>query len=398
MNDLSRADLRPQPECSLPSGLSRRSSVPRLSWEARAILTLLAWQWLAGTLARRRYEGFPRVPAPESPRATPAHRAESLPVCVIIPARDEAETLPTLLASLAAAWPPVAQILVVDDQSSDGTAEVARGAGATVVTAPDPPPGWTGKTHACHLGALRADQPWLLFLDADTCLRPWAVSAALTHAEENGVEALSLFLSQECRSFWERLLLPHAYGLYFIGARAGTPLANGQFILMRAGAYARCGGHAAVRASMIDDVALAEACQHVGVRLQMARGESLASVRMYSSLAAIREGFAKNAARFIAVDPVGGARTVAGSIAATLPPLLIWRAWRLGGRRRALAAVLSYGLGTRNLWYWQRLFRAGRLLSCAHPLAALVFQAIACESLARVGFRRGVTWKGRAYR
>jgi len=319
-------------------------------------------------------------------------------MCVIIPARDEAATLPALLASLAAAMPPVAQILVVDDQSRDGTAEVARAAGVTVVTASDPPPGWIGKTHACHIGALRADQPWLLFLDADTTLRPRAVAAALAHAEEVGLEALSLFLAQECRSFWERLLLPHAYGLYFIGARTGAPLANGQFILIRAGAYARCGGHAAVRESIIDDVALAGACQRARVRLQMARGETLGSVRMYSSLAGIREGFGKNAARFIAVDPVGGARTVAGSIAATLTPLLIWRAWRLGGRRRALAAVLSYGLGVRNLWYWQRRFGAGRFLSLTHPLAALVFQGIVCESLARVAFRRGVTWKGRTYR
>jgi glycosyltransferase involved in cell wall biosynthesis len=366
-----------------------------------AILILLAWQWLAGTLARRRYEGLPSVLAPAGATAVGQpreHRADPLPVSVIIPARDEAATLPALLASLAAAWPPVAQILVVDDQSSDDTAAVARAAGATVVAAPDPPAGWTGKTHACHLGAWRAEQPWLLFLDADTRLQPQAVIAALAHAEATGLEALSLFLAQECRSFWERLLLPHAYALYFIGARTGTPLANGQFILIRADAYAHCGGHAAVRESIIDDVALAGACQRAGVRLQMARGETLASVRMYDHLAAIREGFGKNAARFIAVDPVGGARTVAGSIAATLPPLLIWRAWRLGGKGRALAAALSYGLGVRNLWYWQRLFQARRLLAFAHPLAALVFQGIACESLARVVFRRGVTWKGRTYR
>jgi glycosyltransferase involved in cell wall biosynthesis len=291
----------------------------------------------------------------------------------------------------------VAQILVVDDQSSDGTGDLARAGGATVIVAPTPPPGWTGKCHACHLGALRAEQPWLLFLDADTSPRPPAVAAALAHVETKGLDGLSLFLQQECRGFWEQLLLPHAYDLYFIGARRGAPLANGQFILIRADAYARCGGHAAVRGSIIDDVALARACQRTGVRLQMARGETLASVRMYSSLTGIREGFGKNAARFIAVDPVGGARTVAGSIAATLAPLLAWRAWRLGGGGRALAAA-SYALGARNRWYWQRLFQARRLLSFAHPLAAMVFQAIACESLARVVFRRGVTWKGRTYR
>lgn len=102
-----------------------------------------------------------------------------MPISVIVPARNEERNLPALLYSLAAQPQPAAEVIVVDDQSRDQTAAIAAAAGAKVVASPGPPAGWTGKNHACHLGAEAAAQPWLLFLDADTCLVPGALASAL---------------------------------------------------------------------------------------------------------------------------------------------------------------------------------------------------------------------------
>ena len=324
--------------------------------------------------------------------------ARPLPISVIVPARDEAERLPALLASLAAQRYPAAELIVVDDESRDGTADLAQAAGARVLATGGPPDGWTGKNYACHVGARAATGQWVLFLDADTTMGPLALAAALDYVQREGIDGLSLFLQQRCATFWERLLLPYAYAHYFAGARPGTPIANGQFILIAAEAYRRSGGHAAVRGSAIDDVALARRCADTGVRLRMARGESLAAVRMYDGLPAIWNGFSKNSFRFVAADPLGGALTVGSSVAATTIFRLTWRAWRLGGAMRVLAALASYLIAVQGLRRWARLFRAGRLSAPLSPLASAVFMAIACNSMLRVALRRGVVWKGRILR
>jgi hypothetical protein len=130
----------------------------------------------------------------------------------------------------------------------------------------------------------------------------------------------------------------------------------------------------------------------------MARGEALASVRMYQGLGAIWEGFSKNSFRFVAADPIGGALTVASSVAATTVFRLIWRAWHRGGTLRVLAPVALYAIAARGLRYWARLFRAGPRAVALYPLASLVFMAIALNSMLHVARRRGVRWKGRIVR
>lgn len=403
--------------------------------EAALLVALIGWQALAAWLSWRNYARLPEVlagadedDAPLAPDRDSAglgsryrspepialgdtqpgvgawealnskEPARPLPISVIVPARDEAGRLPALLASLAAQRHPATELIVVDDESRDGTAELARAAGARMLATGGPPDGWTGKNYACHLGADAASGQWLLFLDADTTMGPVALAAALGYAQRWGIDGLSLFLQQRCESFWERLLLPYAYAHYFAGARPGAPIANGQFILIAAEAYRRCGGHAAVRGSAIDDVALARRCADTGVRLRMARGESLAAVRMYDGLPAIWNGFGKNSFRFVAADPLGGALTVGSSVAATAIFRLAWRALRLGGGARALAALASYLIAVQGLRPWARLFRAGRLSAPLSPLASVVFMAIACNSMLRVVMRRGVRWKGRTLR
>ena len=135
-----------------------------------------------------------------APRATGIVPTTPLPVSVIVPARNEAEKLPALLRSLASLERAPAQLIVVDDQSTDATATLAATAGAIVVGSPGPPAGWTGKNHACHLGARAATQPWLLFLDADVTLGPSAVATTLDHSRRHGLDGVSLFPQQQCRT------------------------------------------------------------------------------------------------------------------------------------------------------------------------------------------------------
>lgn len=341
---------------------------------------------------------------------------------IVIPARDEVERLPALLDSLApllrhvsrsrpgslAAPTMDAEVIVVDDASSDGTGDLARAGGADVVRLEerDRPDGWLGKPHACWRGAARARGEWLLFLDADVRLAPAAVPAAVRAATEANVAALSLLLRQRCETFWERVLLPYAYQQFFAGVdptRLADPasaeaLLNGQFLLVHRDAYERVGGHGAVRQSVAEDVALARVLKQAGLRVLTLRGEHLGDVRMYTSLRAVADGFGKNAYAFLADEPLRGARVaLATTGAAATVPLLALAALRRGVARRAAlgasgAGWLAFSAG---LAPWVRRFGAPAWYVALQPLGALVFQAIAVRSTWRSLTGRGVAWKGR---
>jgi 4,4'-diaponeurosporenoate glycosyltransferase len=124
-------------------------------------------------------------------RAVPTSRSGATgrpTVSVVVPARDEEQTLPALLAALRGSTVPVVEVVVVDDGSADRTAEVARDGGARVLAAGAPPVGWTGKAWACHVGAGATTGDLLLFLDADTVLAPDALAGLLElHARHGGL-------------------------------------------------------------------------------------------------------------------------------------------------------------------------------------------------------------------
>lgn len=325
-------------------------------------------------------------------------------VDIIVPARDEAETLPVLLPSLLALAYPFARVLVVDDGSTDGTAAVARSLGVAVLSAPALPPGWAGKPHACAAGAAATGSAWLLFTDADTWHAPTSLTAAVAFAEQHQLDALSLFPAQRCLTFWERLLVPFAYRHYFAGVdarRVNDPaepeaLANGQYLLVRRTGYERAGGHAAVRDSIIEDVALAAVFKRAGVRCHAVRAGEQVQVRMYDGLGAIRRGFSKNSSRFLLANPRGGGWTVFSTLldGAALPLLLLGLCRRC--RVLTLAGLLSWGVGAAALVPWLRAAGVPRRFALLQPLAAAAFQTVALGGLRAL--RPGATeWKGRRY-
>lgn len=321
---------------------------------------------------------------------------------MIIPARDEERRLPVLLASLVRQEGVASETIVVDDQSSDGTAAVAARFPVRVVSGRAPPEGWAGKCFACWQGAMVARGTWLLFTDADTRHEPGALPAALSAATEAGAGLFSMTLRQRCATFWERLLLPFAYQQYFVGlgppARrgAGRGVANGQFLLCRADAYRRVGGHRAIRGSVIDDVALARLFVASGEPVVLARGEALAEVRMYESLAGIVRGFAKNSVRFLAVEPLAGAVVAASTALAAAPAGVALIGLGRRDARQVAVAAAAYVASIPGYAAWLRCFGVPLVFAPLQPVAAAVFQGIALVAAWRAVAKRTTLWKGRA--
>jgi glycosyltransferase involved in cell wall biosynthesis len=237
--------------------------------------------------ADRRYHALPRLPAGDSARLP----AELPSLSIIIPARNEARNLRRLLPSLVAQnYPGELEIIVVDDHSLDGTAEVvecelSNPAAKTIdwklITAETLPQGWLGKPHASHAGALAARGRWLLFTDADTVHEAASAASAVAYAEAHGLDGLSLFPRQETRGLFHSAVLMVAFAGLFAGMRRSTTTLNGQYILIRREVYKASGGFGAVCSHMMDDLAFGSHLAAHGYRAPIMHGESLVTVHMY---------------------------------------------------------------------------------------------------------------------
>ena len=362
---------------------------------AQAILGLRSW---------RQYQGVPQL------RAQPATAGPWPRVAIVVPARDEAHRLAPLLASLRALDYPDYEILVVDDNSSDGTAVLAEAAGVRVLRGTALPVGWAGTACACHQGVGATMGEWILFTDADTAHAPASLRSAIAYARQEGIDVLSLLPGHRCDTFFERLIIPLAFAVVFAGtpsrrARApegrppgGVIPINGQYILCRRDLYLRTGGYAGVGASVIEDALLMGVLGRERHRSRLCRAEGLVQVRLYGNLGELWSGFRKNTVRYAAHDP----RPILGMVAysAVLGGLPRLAAVATRARRCSLAAatLLSYGLGASCLAPWYRRFGVSRRYALLYPLGVALLAAIAADSAWRTAGGRGVTWKGRRYR
>jgi glycosyl transferase family 2 len=228
-----------------------------------------------------------------------------LEVSVIVPARNEEPSLGTCLESLAAQSGVEFEIIVVNDHSTDRTAQIARSfPGVRLVEAGELPAGWTGKNNAVTCGAREARGGWLLFTDADTVHLPGSLARALAEAKENEAEMLSYSPEQIAVTFWERAILPVVFAelaRQYPPSKVSDPAspiaaANGQYILIRRDAYESVGGHAAVAGEILEDVALATAVKAAGRKIRFRYGADAVRTRMYRNFEQLREGWTKNLA------------------------------------------------------------------------------------------------------
>lgn len=333
----------------------------------------------------------------------------SADVCVVVPARDEEQSLPALVASVRAQSHPVAEVVVVDDSSRDGTAEVARAAGAHVVDPGPPPPGWTGKAWACHTGARAGGGDVLLFLDADTVLAgPGALAGLLALQREHG-GLVSVQPFHEVERPYEQLsayfnVVALMASAAFATRPARRPMAFGPCLLTSRADYERAGGHEAVRDDILDDAALAAAYDRAGLAVRCAVGADAVRMRSYpDGLRQLLAGWTKNIASGAgAASPGPTAATVgwicvqhavaAGAVLALVAALggdslaaghpALWAAgWVL------VAAQLRWVLrraGTFRWWTW-----------AVFPVPLLAFDLVFARSAAWTLVRRSVRWRGR---
>jgi hypothetical protein len=327
------------------------------------------------------------------------------PVTVVLPVRDEEAAVGECLSAiLAQAGVPELRVVVVDDGSTDGTAQIVRAVRderVRLVTAPPLPPDWLGKPHACAIGA-RAVEPTrdevLVFVDADVRLAPDAVAAAVAVLDAHALDLASPWPRPVAGTVAERLVQPLAPWLWATtlplrlaetSPRPSLAAANGQFLLVTRTVYEWVGGHAAVRHEVIEDVALLRAVKRAGGRGVPIEGHRLASCRMYDGWPALREGYAKSL-----WASVGGSPAASAAAAAALTGVYVVPA--LAALRGSRAGLVGYAAGVAG-----RAVVAARTGgtawpdALAHPVSVLLFDVLMARSL--LGHRRGsLRWRGRA--
>lgn len=244
---------------------------------------------------------FPRLRKNKSPITNP-------PITVLIPMRNEAAVIAETVRSLLAQDYPNFEIIILDDGSTDDSAKIAREAAGgdsrlTILQGSGLPSGWLGKPWACQQLAAQARSETLLFTDADVRWEPTALSVLMAEAQRTNADLLTVWPTQISISWGERLVVP----LMALTIQAYLPVlavhhlppaifahAMGQCLLFKRSAYERIGGHEAVKAEIVDDMAFARAIKRHQLRLRAADGNGLMKTRMYQNWRQVRAGFAKN--------------------------------------------------------------------------------------------------------
>jgi cellulose synthase/poly-beta-1,6-N-acetylglucosamine synthase-like glycosyltransferase len=336
------------------------------------------------TISRRRYRAVPRIPPLDGAAGS------KLPDCmVVIPARNEETTIGRAVRSF-----PPDTVIVVDDDSEDGTAEAARQAGAGVLHAPKLLRNGIGKANACAAGARALTSRWVLFTDADTWFEPGFIEAVVAYAEAGELSLLSIHLDPEYRGLAEHTLGPYARALALCGVGAvNSPRAlfTGQCLLARLVSYSFIGGHSAGAIYLTEDIKLAMLAERHRLKFATARAQGMGRARMYEGYAGLRSGLERQAFRFMMVNPtIGVVNLCVALLAALWLPVLVWLIWRHQWMAAAFFALVPTLL--LRPWYksWARALLAPMAVYWILPsLGAGLFSAL---------FGRPVQWKGRTVR
>jgi len=338
-------------------------------------------------------------------------------VVAVIPARDEADVVAeTVSAVLAQDYPGGLRVVLVDDESQDDTAEVAREAaerlGANerleIVAAKPRPEGWVGKVWALHTGVshARESRPEASFLwlsDADVAPAPGTLRHLVSKACAEQLDLVSLMVKLHCARGWERLLVP-AFVYFFQklypfprinDPTSSTAGAAGGCVLLRVEALARMGGMQAIRDEIIDDCALGRSVKQVG-RVWVGLGVEERSVRPYSGLRDIWDMVARSAYTQLGHSRLLLLGTLAGLLLVyAAPPALLLTAPLHGNAFAAACGGCAWLAMAISFLPTLALYERSPLLAPALPLAGMLYAAMTFDSARRHHLGRGAQWKGR---
>jgi glycosyltransferase involved in cell wall biosynthesis len=356
------------------------------------------------------------VPGTVFDQPEPEHLIE---LTVIVPARNEEDCLGECLQSLVSQSEAIFELgrdwelIVVDDHSTDRTAEIARGfVGVTLMQAAKLEPGWTGKANAVWTAARRARGRWLLFTDADTVHELGDLRRALHEAERHKVGMLSYSPRQIVHGLAQRSLMPLVFcelALAYTPAKVSDPAqriaaANGQFLLVEREAYRRIGGHPSVADKVLEDVELAFLAKRRKVGLRFRYADDAVSARMYRSTAAMIEGWTKNLKLLFDNALMLAVWRALDIFLLFALPVLAWELWnaRLGahGLEWLGAGWILALLWLRTLFrFYTRVAKSNfPFLDCAlAPLGLPLFVALLYRSWFQHRILKRVSWKGREY-
>ncbi len=329
-------------------------------------------------------------------------------VVAIVPARNEETVVARAVSSLAKQqYPGEFHIVLVDDASSDCTADAARAAAPetdlTVIRGAPLEPGWTGKLWALSQGiqsAIRRSPHYLLFTDADIVHPPGTLSSLVGRAEAAGYDLASLMVRLECETLAERALIPAFVFFFFMlyppawirDPRRRTAGAAGGCILIRSERLERIGGIAAIRGELIDDCALAAAVKASGGRVWLGLSDDVRSIRPYQGWGEIGRMISRTAFTQLGHSSFLLAGTVVGLAITYLgPPLLALRTRGWTARMGGAAWVLMSVAYTPTLRYYRRSPLWAPLL----PLVAAFYLGATVHSALSYWRGRGGLWKGR---
>ncbi len=335
-------------------------------------------------------------------------------ITAVIPARDEASCIGETVASLLAQdYPGELRVVVVDDNSRDATAEIARQAATklgkaerlTVLPGRALPPGWTGKLWAQQQGvafvdAVPAPPPYVLLTDADIVYAPDALTHLAAGARESGAVLSSLMVKLHCTSFAERAFIP-AFVFFFQmlypfawanDKRHTTAAAAGGCMLVQRDVLQDAGGMAAIRGALIDDCALAKLLKARGP-IWIGLTERVRSIREYPAVADIRGMVVRTAYAQLRYSPLLLVGTVLGLVLTYLAPVAL--ALFAGGYAQ-LAGILAWLAMALAFWPTLRFYGLPVVYGLALPAIAAIYMAFTIDSAYQHARGRGGMWKGRA--
>jgi len=330
-------------------------------------------------------------------------------ISVLIPARNEEKRIRPCLGTLVDSNYPHLEILVLDDHSSDGTADLVRkraqgDSRVRLLIGQELPSGWTGKAWACHQLAQAAKGEFLVFVDADTRFSDITLSQAVSLALNQKADLISLWPYLEAKSWSEHLIIPfvHLFILLYLphwlgGRSASLGAANGQFLLFRRSAYEKIRGHESVAGHLVEDIALGRKMRSAGLRVLNQDGTNpghhiaLVRCRMYDNFQDLWNGFTKNL--YPAFEGRFGAFVffqIFQAVVLVGPFILLLFFPRDPVLWIEIAIILSLRLAMAHR------FRQSGWGAVLHPLGQLLVIAISANSWLQT-VRRRLPWRGRHY-